>query len=108
MLRARRLPREATPAERKLGQQLQDKRLAHLKFPRQHHSGPYCAAFCCLKPGLIIELDGGQHAEQPERDAARRAYLVEQGYHVLRFWNVQVNREPTKVLEAIYATLTDM
>jgi very-short-patch-repair endonuclease len=59
MLRARRLQREATAAERKLWQQLQGKRLTGLKFRLQHHSSPYFAAFCCLKPGLIIEHDGG-------------------------------------------------
>ena len=41
---------------------------------------------------MIIELDGSQHAEQPEgqRDAVRTAYLNEEGYRVLRFWKEQV------------------
>jgi hypothetical protein len=57
--------------------------------------------------GLIIELDGGQHAEHQEQDAARTAYLTAQGYRVIRFWNERVNRALDDVLEAIYAGLTD-
>jgi very-short-patch-repair endonuclease len=108
MLRARRLLREATEAERKLWQQLQGKRLAGLKFRHQHRSAPYLAALCCLKLGLIIKHDGGQHTEQTERDAVRRAYLVQQGYHVSSFWHARGNREPTEVLEVIYTALPDM
>lgn len=71
--------------------------------------GPYFADFCCTKRRLIIELDGGQHAEQPGkcRDAARSADLRQQGYRAIRFWNVQVNREMNALLEAIHAALTD-
>jgi very-short-patch-repair endonuclease len=52
-------------------------------------------------------LDSVQHAELRERDEQRTAYLKEQGYRVLPFWNEQVNREIDDVLEAIYAALTD-
>ncbi|MBV8361880.1 MAG: DUF559 domain-containing protein [Deltaproteobacteria bacterium] len=47
------------------------------------------------KPGLIIEHDGGQPAERLEREAASRAYLVEQAYGVIGFWQVEVNLAPT-------------
>ena len=43
-----------------------------------------------MEKKLIIELDGGQHAEQADYDAARTAYLESEGYRVLRFWNNQV------------------
>ena len=58
---------------------------------------------------LIIELDGNQHgAPQEERnDGLRTAYLNQQGYRVLRFWNEQVNADLEGVLQAIYAALTD-
>jgi len=58
---------------------------------------------------LVIELDGSPHAEQEEerRDALRTAYLSEQGFRVMRFWNEQINTEMENVLQAIYAALTD-
>ncbi len=38
----------------------------------------------------------------------RTAYLNEQGYRVLRFWNEQVNTEMEDVLQAIYVALMDL
>ena len=35
-----------------------------LKFKRQKPIGRYIVDFVCLEHRLIIELDGGQHAEQ--------------------------------------------
>jgi very-short-patch-repair endonuclease len=107
--RGRRLRAESTTAEQKLWRHLRAKRLGGFKFRRQHRIGPYFADFCCIQQRLIIELDGGQHATQEEerRDATRTAYLREQGFRVIRFWNEQVNRETNAVLEAIYAALTD-
>jgi very-short-patch-repair endonuclease len=37
--------------------------------------GPYIVDFCSLDPKLVIEVDGGQHAEEIERDAVRTAAL---------------------------------
>jgi very-short-patch-repair endonuclease len=105
--RGRRLRAESTEEERKLWKQLRAKRFSGYKFRRQHRIGPYFADFCCVKRRLVVELDGGQHADQKEQNAARTAYLTEQGYRVIRFWNEQVNREMDDVLEAIYAALTN-
>ena len=85
----------------------QSQALRRLQFRRPHRLGPYFADLCCIERRLLIELDGGQHAEQQEQDAARTAYLTAQGYRVIRFWNEQVNRALDDVLEAIYAALTD-
>lgn len=54
---------------------------------------------------LIVELDGGQHAEQAGKDAQRTAYLREQGFTVLRFWNDRVLGETDAVLEEILREL---
>jgi len=107
--RSRRLRAESTDEERKLWRHLRAKQFEGFKFRRQHRIGPYFADFCCIARRLIIELDGGQHAEaeQERMDALRTAHLSEQGYRVMRFWNEQVNRELENVLEAIYAALTD-
>ena len=105
--RGRRLRAESTEAERKLWKHLRAKRFGGCKFRRQHCIGPYFVDLCCIKQRLIVELDGGHHAEQHERDATRTAYLTEQGYRVIRFWNEQVNREIDNVLEALYSALAD-
>ena len=40
--------------------------------------------------GLVVELDGSQHAEQLDYDARRTACLERQGLRVIRFWNSAV------------------
>ena len=54
-----------------------------------------------MEKDLIIELDGGQHAEQLPHDQHRDAWLTKQGYTVLRFWNNEVMQELEAVLEKI-------
>ena len=54
-----------------------------------------------MEKKLIIELDGGQHADQADYDAARTAYLESEGYRVLRFWNNQVLQQTLDVLTEI-------
>ena len=49
---------------------------------------------------VVVEVDGGQHAES-RRDAVRDAYLRDQGYRVLRFWNNEVLGNISGVLEVI-------
>ena len=52
--------------------------------------GPYFADFCSHGLKLIVEVDGGQHAEMIERDDARTRFLEAEGYRVIRFWNNDV------------------
>ena len=90
----RKLRGQLTDAERKLWYALRDRRLGGFKFVRQEAIGPYIADFVCRDKNLVIEVDGGQHAENP-RDLVRDSYLSNEGYRVLRFWNNDVlsNRE---------------
>jgi very-short-patch-repair endonuclease len=85
---ARALRRNATDAELKLWCALRELRAT--KFRRQHPIGPFIADFACPSKKLVIELDGGQHADQLESDQARTAALAERGYRVIRFWNHDV------------------
>ena len=87
---ARRLRANATEAERKLWSLLRRKRIAGLRFRRQHPVGPYIADFYCAAAKLIIELDGSQHCEPSNLayDAARTKWLERHGYCVLRFNNI--------------------
>ena len=102
---ARRLRRDQTDAERALWFRLRDRRLAGLKFRRQMPIASYVVDFCCESARLIIELDGGQHANSQEEDAKRTAALEAQGYLVLRFWNNDVLKNTDGVVESIINTL---
>lgn len=72
-----------------------------LKFKRQKPIGLYIVDFVCVEYGLIIERDGGQHAEQTEYDEARTANLNQSGFTVPRFWNHEVLQQMSEVLERI-------
>ena len=63
--------------------------------------GKYIADFVCYEKRLIIELDGGQHAEQQEKDEARTNWLESQGFKVLRLWNNEVLNETEAVVQVI-------
>jgi very-short-patch-repair endonuclease len=103
--RARELRRNATDAEKRLWRALREK-LPHAKFRRQVPHGPYFADFLSFSARLLIEVDGGQHAEQAEYDAARTRYLESQGYRVLRLWNNDVLQNLEGVLSVISASLS--
>jgi very-short-patch-repair endonuclease len=62
--RARQLRRNPTDAERLLWRKLRFWQVDGLKFRRQQALGPYIVDFVCLEKRLVIEVDGGQHAEK--------------------------------------------
>ena len=79
----------STDAEWRLWRALRKARLPY-KVRRQHPVGLHIADFALPALGLIIELDGGQHAEQMEADERRTQALISLGYRVIRFWNNEV------------------
>jgi very-short-patch-repair endonuclease len=103
--RARSLRRDQTGAERRLWSVLRNRQLGGCKFRRQVAIDRYFADFACIEARLIVELDGGQHADQAAYDAERSAVLEALGWQVLRFWNHQVMRELESVMETILAEL---
>jgi very-short-patch-repair endonuclease len=103
---ARELRRDQTDAERKLWARLRDRQIG-VKFRRQHPIGPYIVEFCPPERQLVIELDGGHHAEQREYDARRTEFLAANGYRLLRFWNVGVFVNLDGILERIGSALRD-
>jgi very-short-patch-repair endonuclease len=102
--KVRTLRRNSTDAEMKLWFGLRDRRLGGFKFVRQDSIGPYVADFVCRDRKVVVEVDGGQHAESA-RDQIRDAYLVSEGYRVLRFWNSDVSGNIEGVLETILSSL---
>ncbi len=102
---ARRLRRDLTDAERRLWSHLRARRFEKVKFRRQVPIGPFIADFCSHQCKLIVELDGGQHAERETYDRERTRYLERKGYRVIRFWDHEVLLELDRVLEQIYSFL---
>jgi adenine-specific DNA-methyltransferase len=99
--RARSLRRNQTDAEQKLWRELRSRQLNNVKFRRQHPIGRYVADFCAPEHKLILELDGGHHALQTEKDEKRSKYFMSLGYTVLRFWDNDVLKHANAVLETI-------
>jgi len=106
-IRARQLRRDQTDAEQKLWGKLRDRQLGGAKFRRQHPIGPFVTDFCCAQRKLVVDLDGGQHAEDVASDQKRSRFLEERGYRVLRFWNYDVLGNTEAVLERIADALSD-
>ena len=84
-----------------------DRQLCGAKFRRQHPIGSYVVDFCCPDRKLIVELDGGQHAEQVSADQLRTRFLEANGFRVARFWNHQVLEQMDAILEKIVRLLGD-
>lgn len=101
---ARALRRDMTEAERKLWYILRSRRFSGVKFRRQVPVGPYLADFLCYEARLIVEADGSQHAESP-RDLRRDAWLAQNGFRILRFWNHEILSSRQMVEDTIHAAL---
>ena len=99
--RAQRLRKNATDAERRLWRHLSRRQLGGFKFSRQMAVGPFVCDFLCREHGLVIEVDGGQHAHRATKDKFRTAFLEENGLTVLRFWNNDVLQNIDGVLQVI-------
>ncbi len=102
---ARKLRRSSTDVERKLWHRIRDKQVEGFRFRRQRPIEKYIVDFICLEARLIVELDGGQHAENVAHDQKRSAFLHERGYRVLRFWNSEVIENIEGVLERLREVL---
>ena len=99
---ARALRRDMTDAERRLWFLLRGGRLEANKFRRQHPIGSFVVDFACVRHRLVVELDGGQHAEvRAAYDSRRTAWLEAHGWRVMRFWNDAVHITPDEVVDAI-------
>ncbi|MFK2890743.1 endonuclease domain-containing protein [Dyella flagellata] len=105
--RARQLRCASTDAERHLWQHIRHKNLAVHKFRRQYPIAGYIVDFVCLSAMLVVEIDGGQHLDALEYDAARTSALEARGFRVLRFWNDEVLLRTEDVLDVIWRNLAE-
>lgn len=97
---AKRLRKRQAEAEKRLWRHLKAKQLEGIKFRRQEPIGEYIVDFVSFDKKLVIELDGGQHADDI-RDAGRDVWLCSQGFRLLRLWNNEVFENFEGVLEEI-------
>jgi very-short-patch-repair endonuclease/SAM-dependent methyltransferase len=102
--RARSLRRALTPAEFALWTRIRHRQLGGFKFVRHEPIDRYYVDFVCRERQLIIEVDGGQHAECP-KDRQRDSDLRALGYRVIRFWNNEVIENLDGVLQALLCEL---
>src|SRR5262245_9336709 len=88
---ARNLRRTLTDSELRLWQLLRSRQLAGTKFRRQVPIGPWIVDFISFEQMLVVEADGGQHADH--------------GFRVLRFWNHEILRNTSGALQQIAQTI---
>ena len=107
--RARELRKSMTRQEVKLWLRLRALRSIGHHFRRQSPLASYIVDFECRQSRLIVEVDGHQHGfdDHRRRDCIRDYELQRMGYGVLRFSNVEVEREFDGVLEAIRLALSE-
>jgi len=102
--RARSLRRALTRAELALWAHIRGRQLGGVKFVRQEPIGRFYVDFVCRDRRLIIELDGGQHAESP-KDKQRDRTLCALGYRAIRIWNNDVIENFDGVLQTLLSEL---
>lgn len=104
---ARKLRRDRNPHEVRLWARLRNRQLDGYKFHRQFPIGPYIVDFCCRDKNLVIEVDGGGHAEPSQKlqDEMRDTYLRSDGFTVVRVWTSDIHANIDGALEHIRASL---
>ena len=79
---------------------------------RQKVIGNYIVDFYCANAKIVIELDGSQHYENKglETDKKRDEYLTDLGITVLRYSNLDINKNfqgvCTDILQHIFTSST--
>jgi very-short-patch-repair endonuclease len=95
---------DGTRAEIKIWRELlRNKQMLGYRFLRQRPIGWYIADFFCKELKLVIEVDGWTHQfeETIAKDRLKEKYLLESGYHLLRFTDEEVMKD----LENVTRTL---
>ena len=59
-----------------------------------------------MEKRVVVEVDGGQHAEQLDYDSKRDSWLRAEGFSVLRFWDNEVLTQVENVKQVISDALS--
>ena len=103
---ARKLRRDSTEAEKQFWLHVRNRQIRGAKFRRQWPIAEFIVDFCCPEQRLVVEIDGGQHAES-QHDVERTKKLEETGYRVMRFWNNDVVENIEGVIDRLTKALAD-
>jgi very-short-patch-repair endonuclease len=98
---AKRLRKNSTRAEAILWNKLKARQMEGIKFRRQQPIDNFIVDFVSFEKRIVIELDGGQHKLDKNKDSERDRMLTESGFKVLRFWNNEIFENLNGVLEVI-------
>ena len=98
---AKSLRKQPTDVEAILWNKLRARQAEGVKFRRQQPIENFILDFVSFEKRIVVELDGGQHAENRDKDIQRDRFFSENGFEVLRFWNNDVIENLDGVLEVI-------
>ena len=101
--RAKELRQEMTDEEKVLWHHIRTNKIEGLKFRRQQVIQGFIVDFCCHKAGLVIEVDGGVHADQIEYDRERDKVLEGLDLRIMRVKNEEIRDDLPGVLSRIEA-----
>ena len=77
-----------------------------VRLRREDPIGPYIADFSCRERRIVIEANGDTHTD-PDRDCARDAWFLANGWFVLRFGDDEITDTLDDVVDTIYKALDD-
>ena len=105
---ARQLRKTETVAEKRLWQELRNRKPDGCKFIRQATAGPYVADFLCREHAPIVEVDGATHSSDADiwPDRQRTAHLERPGFKAIRLQNVEVPEAMDQALMMIRTALS--
>ncbi len=104
----KKLRNQGTSAEAVLWTHLKGKKIAGIKFRRQHSIGKYIIDFYAPSKKIGIELDGEIHNwnKPANLDLQKEHFLQSLGITILRFENKWVFEDPDYVINTIKASVT--
>ena len=105
--RSRQLRASMTDAERHLWSCLSARKIDGVRFNTQFPIAGYICDFVSRVAKVVIEVDGGQHAEDERYDKVRTAVIEAQGYRLIRFWNNDVLSNVEGVVAIIEQVVAD-
>lgn len=104
----KKLRSQGTSAEAVLWTYIKGKKIAGIKFRRQHSIGKFIIDFYAPSKKLAIELDGEVHkwGKSAKNDLEKEVLLQSLGITILRFENKWIFDDPDYVINTIKASVT--
>lgn len=103
--RARAMRKALTPAEARLWVALRKLRGEGFHFRRQVPMRGYILDFFCWDRSLVVEVDGASHdtEDRARKDRVRDAVLAREGLLTMRYPNLTIRDDLTRVIDEVRA-----